>query len=149
MTIDELLARESIRKTMAAYNIHLDRARIEDFLQVFTEDALFEYQAPEPGGGFRNEGREAIRRWATGSNSPTKRPEGRIAPTFVRHNLTTSLIEMTGPDTARARTYWHVYTQIGPDHCGVYSDIYRKTGEDWLIAERRIRLDWRAPNSLF
>jgi hypothetical protein len=149
MTLDELMAREAIRRTMAAYNIFLDRARIEEFLEVFTEDAILEFDARGQGPGFRNEGREAIRRWVTGAGGPTNRPQRKVAPTFVRHNLTTSLIQMTGPDAAKARTYWHVYTQIGPDHCGVYTDVYRKTGDDWLIAERRITLDWRAEGSLF
>ena len=64
---------------------------------------------------------------------------------FVRHQLSTGTIELTGPDTAKARTYFTVYTRIGPDHTGDYIDRYRKVGEQWLIAHRRIRLKWMSP----
>ena len=55
----------------------------------------------------------------------------------------------TGPDTARARTYWAAWTDIGPDHCGYYLDEFRKVGEEWLIAHRRVRLDWESKESLY
>jgi hypothetical protein len=56
---------------------------------------------------------------------------------------------LTSPDSARARTYWVAYTDIGPDHGGYYVDEFSKQGERWLIAHRRIREDWRSPQSLF
>ena len=28
-------------------------------------------------------------------------------------------------------------------------DIFRKEGDQWLIAHRKIRVDWRSPDSLF
>ena len=40
-----------------------------------------------------------------------------------------------GPDTAKSRTYWVAYTDIGPDHCGYYVDAFRKVGDRWLIAQ--------------
>ena len=58
-------------------------------------------------------------------------------------------IELTGAESARARTYWVAYTDIGPDHAGCYLDEFRKVGADWLIAHRRVREDWRSPNSRF
>ena len=149
MTLDDLLAREAIRHTLASYNMAGDRLRLEDFVAVFTEDAVLESAGASPGEGFRCEGREAIRRWMSGFDSRPNRPASIEPPRFVRHHLTTSQIELTGPGTATARTYFHVLTQIGPDHAGYYVDVLRRTGERWLIAERRIRIDWRAPNSLF
>jgi hypothetical protein len=149
MTLDDLLAREAIRHTLASYNMAGDRLKLEDFLAVFTEDAILESAGASPGEGFRCEGREAIRRWMTDFESRPSRPPGVEAPRFVRHHLTTSRIELEGPDRASARTYFHVLTQIGPDHAGYYVDVLRRTGERWLIAERRIRVDWRAPDSLF
>jgi hypothetical protein len=41
------------------------------------------------------------------------------------------------------------WTDIGPDHAGYYLDIFRKEGDLWLIAHRRVRMDWEAGNSLF
>jgi hypothetical protein len=149
MTLDELLAREGVRRTLAAYNMAGDRLRLEEFLAVFTEDAVLESAGASPGEGFRCEGREAIRRWMTDFESRPQRPPSIEPPRFVRHHLTTSQIAITGAETAEARTYFHVMTQIGPDHAGVYVDKLRKVGDDWLIADRRIRVDWRAPNSLF
>jgi hypothetical protein len=67
----------------------------------------------------------------------------------VRHHLSTSKIDLTEPDTALARTYWAAWTDIGPDHAGYYLDTFRKVGGEWLIAHRRIRLDWTAEGSLF
>lgn len=150
MTIDELLARESIRHTMARYTTAGDRLKLEDFLPVFTEDAVFESEGVPEQDAFHYEGREQIARWLS---RWTERVADEAAPThgatFVRHHLSTCLIEFTGPDTARARTYWTAYTDIGPDHCGYYLDTFRKSGDDWLIAHRRVRMDWRAENSLF
>jgi hypothetical protein len=148
MTLDELLAREAIRHTLASYNTAGDRLKVEDFLAVFTEDAVLETAGAGPGEGFRCDGREEIRRWMTGFGSRPRR-EGLEAPRFVRHHLTTSLIELTSPETATARTYFHVYTQVGPDHAGYYLDRLRKAKDRWLIAERHIRVDWRSADSLF
>jgi SnoaL-like domain len=149
MSVDELLARESIRKTMASYTMAGDRLRVEDFIAVFTEDGILESENVPESDAFRYEGREAMRAWFTRWRAPTE--AGQTAPraTFVRHHLSTSHIEITSANTAKARTYWVAYTDIGPDHCGYYVDALRKIGEDWLIAHRKVRLDWRSPASLF
>ena len=148
MTIEELLARESIRQTMASYTVAGDRLRGDDFIAVFTDDAVLESEGVPESDAFRYEGRQAIRNWIA-----RWRPAADEAPphraTFVRHHLSTTNIELTGPDAAKARTYWVAYTDIGPDHCGCYIDVFRKTGEHWLIAHRKVRLDWRSPQSLF
>jgi hypothetical protein len=149
MTVDELLAREAIHDTMARYNMAGDRARVEDFVAIFTEDGVLE------GDNFAHEGRDALRAWMTGWRTP---PAGAAAPApsassakrkFVRHNITTSQIDFTGPDTAKARTYFYVVTEIGPDHAGHYVDEFRKVGDRWLISRRRANLDWRAAESTF
>ena len=147
VNVDELLAREAIRHTMARYTMAGDRLRTDEFIAVFTEDAVLASEGVDASDVFRYEGREAIREWIM----RWSRPGAAQTPsaTFVRHHLATSCIELTGPDTAKARTYWAAYTNIGPDHCGCYIDVFRKTGEAWLIAERKVRLDWRSPNSLF
>lgn len=143
MTIEELLAREGVRHTLASYNMAGDRLRVEDFMAVFTEDALFE------SAGFRCEGRQAIYEWLTGWGRPATDTPPRRRAKLVRHNLTTCLIDVTGPETATARTYFVVLTDIGPDHCGHYVDAFRKVETRWLIAHRKVRLDWRSPESLF
>jgi 3-phenylpropionate/cinnamic acid dioxygenase small subunit len=149
MTLDELLARESICQTIVGYTMAGDRLREDDFVAVFTDDAVLESDGVPDSDSFRYEGSQAIRQWiARWRSQPEGAPRTHQA-TFVRHHLSTSQIELTGADTARARTYWTAYTDIGPDHCGYYIDAFRKVGEQWLIAHRRVRMDWRSSQSLF
>ena len=148
MTNSELLARECIRHTMASYTMAGDRLQTEEFIAVFTEDAILETEGVPERDAFRHAGRPAIHAWI---NRWRERPKADGKPvhqaSFVRHHLSTSLIELVDEQTAKARTYWTAYTDIGPDHCGCYLDLFRKTGNRWLIAHRRIRLDWRSPDS--
>jgi 3-phenylpropionate/cinnamic acid dioxygenase small subunit len=148
MTLDELLARESIRKTMAKYTLAGDRLQAEEFMATFTEDGILESDGVPEADAFRYEGRDALREWIARWRQPAAVQQGPKA-TFVRHHLSTCDIEITGAGAAKARTYWVAYTDIGPDHCGYYLDAFRKSGEAWLIAHRRVRLDWRSPQSLF
>ena len=149
MTVDELLARESIRQTMARYNMAGDRLRLEEFAAVFTEDGIIESQGVREEDAFRYQGRQAIHDWMA-RWTREKNPDGSTThrATFVRHHLSTCQIDLTGPDSAKTRTYWVAWTDIGPDHCGYYVDEFRKVGEEWLIAHRRIRLDWQSPDGL-
>jgi hypothetical protein len=149
MTIDELLAHHSIRDTMARYTLAGDRLREEEFVMVFTEDAVLASDGVGPSDSFRFEGKDAIREWIARWRHPAPLAASSQRATFVRHHLSTSLIELVGPSAAKARTYWVAYTDIGPDHCGYYLDTFRNTAERWLIAERKVRLDWRSPKSLF
>jgi hypothetical protein len=149
MTVDELLARESIRHTLASYNIAGDRLRVDDFAAVFTEDGILESEGVPEKDAFRNAGRDEIRAWMTRWGRGSKDANPVHQSTFIRHHLSTCQIEFPGPGTARARTYWVAYTDIGPDHCGCYLDAFRKVGDRWLIAHRKVRMDWSAPESLF
>ena len=149
MTLDEMLAREAIRQTMAAYTIAGDRLREADFIAVFTEDAVLESEGVAERDLFRHDGRQAIAEWIGRWRDPPVGVERTHQASFVRHHLSTCHIELTGADTARARTYWTAWTDIGPDHAGYYLDEFRKEGDRWLIRHRRIRLDWQAPGSLF
>jgi hypothetical protein len=141
MTLDELLAREGIRKTLATYNNSGDWLRINDFAGVFTEDGVLE--SPQ----FRLEGRAQILAWLSGEGVGEDK-KSRPAVKFMRHNLTTCDITLEGADRARSRTYFFVVTDIGPDHAGVYSDELHKVGDRWLIKHRKIRMDWYATNSV-
>ena len=149
MELDELLAREAIRDAMARYTHAGDRLHVQDFVSVFTEDGILQSDGVPQADEFHYQGRAEIARWLTRWSERSDGDAATHAATFVRHHLSTSLIEFTGTGEARARTYWTAYTDIGPDHCGVYLDRFRKTGEDWLIAHRKVRLDWRSPASLF
>jgi hypothetical protein len=148
MTLEELLAREAIRQTMASYTMAGDRLKQDEFVAVFVEDAVLETDGVPEQDAFRYEGREQIRDWIVRWLKPPEQETVHQA-SFIRHHLSTCHIELTGPDTAKARTYWVAYTDIGPDHCGYYIDELRKAGDLWLICHRRIRLDWRSEDSLY
>jgi hypothetical protein len=149
VTGEELLAREAIRDTLAKYNVSGDRLKIDDYAACFTEDGIMEAEHKDPAFAFRYEGRAAIRGWQQRWLDQTLSGAGVHRATFVRHHLSTSKIDLTGPDTANVRTYWVAWTDVGPDHAGYYLDTFRKVGVEWLIARRRVREDWRSPASLF
>lgn len=152
MTIDELLAREAIRDTVAKYNSSGDRSLVEDYAACFTRDGIIESTDRKGGRGIYFEGRDAILKWQTEwKSAPKGQDDGTVKrkAQFVRHNLTTCKIDLTGPDTADVRTYWMVITDVGPDHSGVYVDKFRKEDGQWLIAHRKVRTDWFAANSHF
>lgn len=114
MTLDELVARESIRHTSASYNMAGDRLRVDDFVAVFTEDGIFEIDTPGEHA-VRNVGREVIRNWFLCWGRGAKDANPVHQAKFIRHHLSTCLTEITDPDTAKSRTYWTAYTDIGPD----------------------------------
>jgi hypothetical protein len=149
MTLDELLARESIHQTIVNYTMAGDRLREDDFVAVFTDDAVLESDGVPESDSFRYQGRQAIRDWIARWRRAPEGASSTHQATFVRHHLSTSQIELTSADTAKARTYWVAYTDIGPDHCGYYLDTFRRVAGHWLLAHRRVRMDWRSSQSLF
>lgn len=149
MTLEHLLAREAIRDTIAKYNVSGDRLKVDDFAACFTQDGVIQSEAAPGDFIFRYEGREAIRAWQNRWLTREPGADTVHSARFVRHHISTCKIDLTGPDSATARTYWAAWTDIGPDHCGVYLDIFRKVGDDWLIALRQVRKDWVSPQGLF
>lgn len=149
MTLDDFLAREAIRDTLARYNIAGDRLAAADFAACFTLDGVIEFERAPGDYLFRHVGRDAILAWQQGWHD--REPGADTVPPvrFVRHHLATSRIDLTGSASARVRTYWSAWTEIGPDHAGQYLDDFRKEEGAWLIARRRVRLDWQATGSLF
>ena len=61
MTLDEVIARESIRQTITNYTIAGDNRDAVLFSAQWTEDAKFEFDGFAPVPGFRCDGFEAIR----------------------------------------------------------------------------------------
>ncbi|MBV9842342.1 MAG: nuclear transport factor 2 family protein [Sphingomonadaceae bacterium] len=134
MTDQERNDREAIRVLMARYNINGDQGRIKQLAATFADDGVLHFNDES------TQGREAIaKRLSSGTRNP--------ALTVTRHHLGTSLVELDG-ETATGRTYFHVLTDIGPDHHGVYVDRFLKAGGEWLIAHRQVRIDWQSPQSL-
>ena len=149
MTLERLLAREAIRETITNYTAAGDSRNGDLFQAQFAGDATLEFAGFPPLPGFKHVGIEAIRGMtAAWTKLPLKDPAFRSA-SFIRHNLTTCHIQVTESDKASARTYFVVFTDIGPDHAGVYADDLVRRGERWQFSHRRITLDWRSPDSIF
>jgi uncharacterized protein (TIGR02246 family) len=138
MTPEEAAAVAAIRHTQSVYNTEGDRGRADGLLDTFTEDGVLEFH------GRAHQGREAIRAALSPAVDANRE---RHAPGFVRHNLTTCRVELDGPDAANAWTYFMVVTPIGLDHTGRYVDRFRREGGRWLLAHRRVTIDWAAAES--
>lgn len=140
MSLEEAVAREHIRDTMARYNIAGDGRDLRAFVDTFADDAVYESAV------FRCVGKDEIEAYLESAWSA--KPTGPTAK-FRRHNLTTCQIDLTGPTTANARTYYAVHTDLGLDHCGFYVDRFRQVSGRWLFAHREVWMDWSHPDSLF
>lgn len=138
--MDRIADRLEIQELILRYTDAGDRARFEEFITVFAEDA--EYVTPL----WWTRGRAAIL-------AALRREDlsffGAVPPTFMRHHLTTSRIILTGPDSATARTYFLNYSDIGPDHSGIYVDTFRRQDGAWLIARREDRVDWQSDETRY
>ena len=139
---DELKARLAIDHLLATCAQAGDARKAEVYAGCFAPDGVLELT------GQSHAGREAIRQWMA---APSAIPQSKHRPAgFVSHHITTSRIDLTGPGftTANGRIYWLVTSPAGIDHNGYYDDSYVQIGGSWLIAHRRPRTLWIAPDSL-
>ena len=150
MTLEEMLAREAIRALMARCTQAGDSLRADEYAQCFAEDGRLITESESGGQGLDLKSRAEILAWQTEKRKPGEGmgQHSSVPLRFARHNLTTCKIELTGPDSAQARTYWFVNTNAGPDHSGVYRDTFRRVEGEWLIAERRVKTEWASDTSL-
>jgi SnoaL-like domain len=140
MTPEKLLAREEIRNLLAKYSICGDRGEFHGLASVFAEDGVMESALVKAVGPVEIASKLGeLVAYAPGAVSPH-------AMLFSRHNLTTSLIEFDSESTATGRTYFLVMSNVGIDHSGVYLDRFAKVAGEWKIKQRRIRIDYCAPD---
>ena len=132
---DERGDREAIRDLLTRYTYNGDRGRLDDLSACFAPDGTLEFSGKAP------QGPAAI---AQALSSGERNPR----LTFVRHHITNPLIDLTG-DTASARSYFAVTTNVGPDHSGTYDDRLIRTLDGWRFAYRRGRIDWQTETSLY
>jgi hypothetical protein len=141
MTLDEMLAREAIRYTMELYNRNADTGNYERHAEVFCPNAHFVVRGLGEAHGLD----EILAMLKPGAKSRGAYVEGN----FQRHNLTSTMIELTGPDSANVTTYVCVTTELGFDHAGRYDDQFVRSGERWLIARRHAAMEWSRADSRF
>ena len=136
MTLDDLIARESIRDLVARYNANGDSGRFDQVMELFARDAMMEVN----GTAYR--GLDEIRSIFTNTASDlrgfTDRPQ-------LRHTTSTLQIDLTGPTTARSRCYHVVLLPHGVDHWGRYLDEYGLIDDRWLFTKRKVVNDGYVP----
>jgi hypothetical protein len=126
---------EAIRDTLARYAHYADSGRFEDLAALFAPDGVLEIDEVETLRGraaileFLGRARERLRAGAA-------RP-------YIRHHVSSVVIELEGEDRARAESYFLAITERGPDHWGRYRDRLVLDGGRWLFAHRRVRIDGR------
>jgi SnoaL-like domain len=137
----ELDARESIRDLTIRYNSNGDSGRFAEVRKLFHDDAEMHI------GAEAYIGVDEIMTIFTGTQHRVHAADG---PPLIRHMTGTHQIDLVDGDNARGRLYFFVLTSIGPDHWGIYNDLYRR-GPDgvWRFARRSVKLEGRSPNSLF
>jgi hypothetical protein len=139
----ELIARERIRDTLAAYTWSGDSGRIDDLVATFCPDGVLEIRGEDPLPG-----RDAIRARLT-AVAATPAADG--VRRIVRHNLANIRFSDIAPDRVHVSSYFTVVTEIGLDHYGRYRDVFVPVGPaddpQWLIARRFVSTDWSAPDS--
>jgi hypothetical protein len=140
MDLAELIAREAIRHTIAAYNHAGDRGRVEELAAQLTTDGVLEIK-----GGRTLRGRDEI---ADGLGRSVLTSSGTASePRFLRHHVSSVVIDNVTADGADAASYFAVWGPHGIDHWGRYRDRFMPVGDRWLISFRTARVDARTPGS--
>jgi ketosteroid isomerase-like protein len=133
----ELLEKEKIRKLKQLYSHLMDSHQIDALADIFTEDAVCEF-GPEYGDW---EGRETIRTNYKGVFEGQEQ-------FGAMHHITNHYIDMTGPDTAKGRSYLlDAVTTVEPEEqpimwLGLYDEEYRKVDGQWLISKCSLQFLW-------
>lgn len=134
----ELLVRESVRHTIAAYNAAGDRGRLADLAACFTLDGslVIGDDAPLAGRDGIVRGLEAV---------VTADPH----PSHVHHHVSSTAFASVARDEVRSSSYFTVMTDCGVDHWGTYRDRFVPVEDRWLLAERRVRVYGFSEGSYF
>jgi hypothetical protein len=141
MDVDEVLARECIRATLARYNLSGDRGDLEGVAACFTEDGILEVP-----GSFTARGRAAI---VEELHRPVALLRGEAGRPLLRHHLATHGVAFEGAVRARSWTYFTAFTEVGLDHMGRYVDRWSRVEGEWLLEERRVVVEWWSPESRY
>lgn len=106
----ELAGREQIRDTIARYAHCVDGGRFDELVDLFVPDGVLEVEGEAP-----HRGRNAIRAFVTGVGDDIAASRG--APR-IRHHVGNVLVDLDGPDRARARSYFLAVTDTGVSTTG-------------------------------
>jgi uncharacterized protein (TIGR02246 family) len=141
--VQNYLDRQAIETTLVRYSTGLDTFDADTYASAFTEDAEFAME----GKVFR--GREEIRKIITDmkANRAERAQDADPAndpPPSMHHVMSNAVIDITGTDSARHRSYWMTVSG-GPQMYsfriaaqGRYEDELVKRNGEWLIHRRKI-----------
>ena len=122
-----------IRNVLAKLAQLADEGDLDEYLQLFTDDARWDAGAAFGVRVGHEEIREgALERRATGTAGPGS---------HSRHVITTSAVSVAG-DQATGRSVFHFYVKTDETPqlalLGVYEDEFARTERGWCLAHRKI-----------
>jgi len=123
--------KDAIRELLACYCFHFDNGEFERWLELFTEDAVFDL-----GTRGRFAGRDALRTFLTIIPLTDGLPG-------MRHCVMNSIVAVDG-DRATAQSYVAVVQggrTVGINVMGRYEDRLIKHNGAWRFAERKVHFD--------
>jgi hypothetical protein len=137
MEMWELVARESIRETVASYAHFVDSGRFDEVIALFAPDGELEVHGEGPARGH-----DALRAFFTGVGTDLR--DAASVP-LIRHNTSNLSIEVISPIEATARCYFIAITEHGVDHWGRYRDRLAPRDDRWVFTHRYVRTDGTVP----
>ena len=131
---NQLEEKDAIRETMARYCFHFDGGHIDEWVELFTEDGIF-----DRGEYGVQSGREELRAFFRGYPLPDGTPR-------LMHFISNVIIELNGNE-AKSQSYVLV---VRPNKDGAlinglagrYEDKLVKAGEQWLFRVRKVTFDY-------
>jgi 3-phenylpropionate/cinnamic acid dioxygenase small subunit len=142
-TFQNYVDRQAIETTLVRYSTGLDTFDPDIYASAFTEDAEFTME----GKVYR--GRAEIRKIITDMKASraeraADKDPANDPPPIMHHVISNSVIDITGPDTARHHCYWMTVSggpQLNSFRVaaeGRYEDELVKRGGEWLLHRRKI-----------
>ena len=129
--IQEFMDKAEIREVLARYSLCVDAGDADGFAAVFTEDAVWEWDAV----GLRFQGRDTIRQIAVGVAEHAKGSQHAIsnAVISVQGNKASSVCQLTCLLSRPEKIYNLML--------GTYEDELRRIDDHWLISRRSVRVE--------
>jgi hypothetical protein len=144
MDLAEVIARASIRDTLATYNHGGDAGDLTTLARCFAPAGVLELIGGENATG--PAGVIALLSSVTSSEGKPWRWHEPSQP-YIRHHVSNVRITVESPERATSASYFAVLTSQGLDHWGRYRDVLVPVDGRWLFAHRQVRVDHRDEGS--
>lgn len=125
--IERYLVRGELEDLIRSYTTLIDRGRIEEVVGLFEPEGRFQFD-----GGQEYQGPAAILDFFRGRRVELAGHE------VLQHHVSDTSIELTGKDTARARSYFIVMTESGLENWGRFLDEFARRDGRWYFTRRRV-----------